>query len=448
MYRLYFAIALSLTLAVITNLANAQPFNAIPTGVTDVVANGGQFRVNVPFVVTDASNPTTRKYAMRTIKLSKATTGALAKARMFTPWGLALQAAMVGVGYYIDTQEEKVYTQDPALYVPQFPIGSVRVTYYGAWSGTPKCAGGAVGVNVFDSLGHALQHIIDTCDGPGSSESESYIFNPNTQCYLNSSTIIWRDSCPSGAARFGIDAVSDPDVLEPFETTTIDQTVVDTIITDTENPNPPEVTDEQIATVIEESPYTPELIETTINDPDTNRPVDINIAEIAAVIADLIADLEADADADPLTLPTTDSDTDNGLETVTEVEPTQQVRPIPRIEELTEAIETATAEAEAAENPVAESVDPCVENPDTLMCLDTTGEFNDDTLTEFQIPFDITPISLASNSSCPNPETINLSYGSFDLEHDQICGVLEDMRPLVILLFSIAALFVIGAVKP
>lgn len=447
MYRLYFAIALSLTLAFATNTLNAQPFGVIPTGVTDVVATGGQMRVQVPFVVTNASNPAVRQYAMRTISLSKATTGALAKARMFSPWGLALQAAMVGVGYYIDTQNEKVLEYDPADFIATLPTGQAQISFLSAagWTGT-NCTGAPSPV-VYNSYGHALQHVLDNCTSDSTYFTESYLFNPDNQC-ANGTAMQWGPCLTTNPIRvLSIFPANPTDDFAPFEQVT-DQNTIDTNIEETDNPSPPEVSVEQITDVIIESPYTTELVETTINDPETNRPVDINIAEIAAVIADLIADLEAEADGDPLTVPTTDSDTDTGTATVTEVAPTQITRPVPRIDELTESIETDTEEAAQASAPAeAQETDPCAANPDSFMCLDTTGEFTETALTEIPIGFDITPISLASGGGCPSPESIDLSYGTFHLDHTEMCSVLVQMNPYVILLFTIASLFVVAGTR-
>jgi len=439
------SIILSLTLVLFVNTANAQ-FNAVPTAVRDVVVTGGQMRMQVPFVVTNASNPGVRSYATRTIALSKATTGTLARARMFTPWGLALQAAMIGVGYYIDTSEDKLYVSDPADYLPTLPPGSAQINFLAAagWAGT-DCTGAPSPV-IYPSFGHALTHVFTNCTSDSNYFTTDYLFNPDNQCALGTS-MQWGPCLTTNPIRvLTISPVNGTDDFSPFDQIT-DQTVVDTNIEETNNPNPPEVTDEEITDAIAQSQYTTELIETTIADPESSRPVDINIAEIAAVIADLIADLEADNDADPLTVPTTDSDTDTGTATVTDVEPSQVTRPIPRIEDLTVLIEQEIAASLEVANPTPSETDPCAANPDSLMCLDTTGDFADTELTTIEIPFDITPIDLNGSETCPAPETLNMSIGSFQFDHQLICDALTQSKPIVVSIFSLMALFVIGGIR-
>lgn len=396
--------------------------------------------------VRDASQTFT---VNRAVKVSKASVGAVAKARMFTPAGLAFQAALIGLDYFIDNDNEEVLPTDPDLWVPTFPAGQVRITFVGSWSGGSGCTGGGTGQNVHDSMGHALQHIIDNCDGVGASENPSYIFNPNTQCYLSENRMVWRDTCGNpSTSRFQIDRV-DGDTFEPWETTEIDQAVVDQQIAETENAGPTALTDEEIADAIfQHEEYEP-LLENLAYDDQFDQ-LNSDIAEIAAMIADLLNDVDDYQAMNPPDAPISDEDTD--IQTIREIDPASDAG-MPSADERPSPaeLEDIVNESQSSETVTAQI---CEDNPDILACIDAggTGTAEDVTFdiidpeTVFDDLYDLT--GSGTPSACPAPSEFTMPefWGgeTIVLDNTMICDAFENVaRPILLLAAYMAAAFIL-----
>ena len=58
-------------------------------------------------------------YAMRAVQIPKATVANVMRTRSFSPWGIAITAAITAAGYYFDSLNEEIYTSQS----PSYPDG-------------------------------------------------------------------------------------------------------------------------------------------------------------------------------------------------------------------------------------------------------------------------------------------------------------------------------------
>ncbi len=395
----------------------------------------------------------------RAVKVPKAALGTVAKARMFTPAGLALQAAMVGVGLFIDDVNDEVLPTDPATWEPTFPAadGEVRIVYVGSWSGPSGCTGGASGVNVHPSIGHALEFIIANCNGPLTSEQASYIYDGEHQCYINDTRIDWRDDCGSlPTSRFQILSVDSTD-LSIWDGTDITQNISNTIINEIDNPGPTPLTETDIANAVFDHPAWEDLLENLAYDDQFDQ-LNSNVAAIAAMIADLLNDIDDWQAMNPPDAPISDEDTD--IETIREIVPgvddTSPLSPSrPSTGELQEIVEEANEEIASGG---ATTVDLCTNNPDILACEDIsgTGVPGDVTVelidpeTAFTDLYNLT--GSGTPAACPAPSEFTLpeTFGgeTIVLDNALICDSFENVaRPILLLCayFAAALILIRGA---
>lgn len=95
----------------------------------------------------------------------------------------------------------------------------------------------------------------------------------------------------------------------------------------------------------------------------------------------------------------------------------------------------------------SDQADYCAENPSSLGCLKSGTPTEGGKLEEKTIGVSsITPVTLASNNSCPAPLTLPRGWGSIDLK--PACDLADLIRPLVLICAWLSAgLIVLGAFK-
>lgn len=94
--------------------------------------------------------------------------------------------------------------------------------------------------------------------------------------------------------------------------------------------------------------------------------------------------------------------------------------------------------------------DICVENPNSLACVDTS--VGDEIVPEITVAgFDagtgFSPITLSNASGCPAPVSIDFLGDSFDIEYGIICDFGADVSPLMLLFASLSGAMIILGVR-
>lgn len=324
-------------------------------------------------------------YGLRTVPIGKAIVGNVLKNRSFSPWGLAITAAITAAGYYLNQNTGEV--------------------------GTP----GNVGVNA-NEKGRCLINLgsgdidqsnktLTQCDTLFESHPQygnwtgTYVVNVSDNiCYPHTSGPFIGCWYPSNDFP---NPIPDEFLSTDFEPISDDE-VYDSVI-----PN-----------------FSESQISDALKDPQTGLP-DEDLTPLVDSAADLTSDYDAVNDGDPNTNPSFDTENDTGDDTFTEDE-TQ----LPN-EDIEDQQQDQTQQ------------DQCELTPDALGCQ----EFGDE-LTEVDIPteelsFSFAPVSLASDTSCPAPSVLNLTYGSVSLSNQPLCDFFTGVNPVVISVCSLLAIYIL-----
>ncbi|MAM72083.1 MAG: hypothetical protein CMP91_13175 [Gammaproteobacteria bacterium] len=398
----------------------------------------------VQFQATDRTTGA-RFTVNRSVKIPKASLGTLAKGRMFSPLGLGFTAAMLAYDYYVDSEDEEVYPYDPALLEQTMPVGAVNLRLnagYG-WS----CPGYGTGSNIpFPSVGHALQFIIDQCSASNIFEEPEHIFNPDAQCGpTGSSDYNNVQSWWGGTSNYcGNPARMMTMGMQTGESTIpipITENNYNTWVTEINGPDA--LTAEEISDAIMDHPNWDKLTEALLYDEELGQ-LDRNIAQISSMISDLINDLENYINDDPADPPIDENDTD--VDSIQDGDATDVQQP-PRetAQELADTVEATNEQLEAEANPNADG--QCDLYPDTLGCLDVGDDFTETELDNYDVPFDMTPVTLASGGACPSDVDFDLNIGNYSFSYQPTCNALEDFKPVVLLVFSFLSLLVVSTVR-
>lgn len=164
-----------------------------------------------------------------------------------------------------------------------------------------------------------------------------------------------------------------------------------------------------------------------LNDPDTGQP-DTDLTPLVDTANDLTSDYDALNDNDPNTEPTTDNLYDTGDETFTE-----------NVDELPN---------DDIQNANNEQTDQCELTPDALGCQEFGDELTSVEIPVEQVSFSFTPVSLASNMTCPEPIMMNLSFGQIPLSYQPTCDFMSAVSPVVILVCTLLSVYIItGGVR-
>jgi len=169
--------------------------------------------------------------------------------------------------------------------------------------------------------------------------------------------------------------------------------------------------DDAIYEVIQSLP--PSEYNQLFENPITSKPNVEDMPEFQDVADDVSADYDAANDALPETVPTVDiPNGDTGTQEQTDTEPKEP--------------------------------DLCQKYPSILACLNTEDDIDTPEILESTINHTFSPVTLSSNSTCPELPSANTSRGSFDLDLAPICNLATSINPLIVGLFGISALYVLN----
>lgn len=93
--------------------------------------------------------------------------------------------------------------------------------------------------------------------------------------------------------------------------------------------------------------------------------------------------------------------------------------------------------------PTDEKPDECEAHPDTVGCTKLGELPTAEVLPRSDVPITFNPVEIAENATCPAPSTVAAFGQSFALEYDSACTYATGLKPVVIAVAYLTALFII-----
>jgi hypothetical protein len=239
--------------------------------------------VSTEYAAMKAANQSV--YAVRAVQVSKATIAQVVRTRSFTPWGVALAAAVVAAGYALEDGEIQTIPQSDSQFVQGYYWKSA---YSNNRQKTPN-------------------------------ESLSYVVNFYSGGVSNTSLTLKTETTAEMTYTINSNNYTRTEQLQRFPcgSITSDYCVGGAPQTDSEP-----LSDNQLYDIATSLPST--QFQKLFEDPLSGQP-NRDIQEIKDVATDISNDYNAENDEDPLTVPTTNPETgDTGTETVSEEKPEKE----------------------------------------------------------------------------------------------------------------------------
>lgn len=408
--------------------ANAQsemavPYRVVNTSAGAITSSGAQVRAGLAGV--NAANNAV--YTSRVVNISRSSLGVLAKARSFTPYGLAITAALAAYNYHQENGEIVTPGDMPV------PTGS---TFQCIHYNTPS---GDVGNFQYNgqTWAECMSHFADDPDWPETFTDANatgrwvYGRHPNNRPIF---LIIATDQ----------DVIDQYDGLDPSNwksNPVSDEDVYDALF----NPNTSKFS----------RGWRQSLTNSLMNDPATGRPR-TDVQEMNDAATDATTDLETRTATG--VDPAPESELDPGTEGMTEVDTaTGEATDVATGEETAqppEEIVNPQPEPDLAEPEYApssqseEGTDPCLETNDLVSCLETGNELDPEDLDVLEPAISLSPISLTSNAVCPAPPTFTAQGQTLEFSNEPLCNFATAINPLVVLMGAIVSMFIVaGAVR-
>lgn len=374
----------------------SEAFSAVTA--LNVTANTGTSINSVPYKMqwlptANGVAANSSRYVTRAVQYTSTSFGALAKSFIFSPGGLALQAALIAAGYFIDGGE--VYDEDPGSSTPaSLPAGSYGY-YYGTqessgqcfsatYQGSMRCSSALLGYTFKNYTGS-----IGCC-----AYVDGYWFSGTAWGYK-----VWQTVGSVLSNRRGTFATGH---------TEEDPNAVNT-------PDP--LVDTDLAPLFDYGAPFQDWIPDILTDPVTGKP--LQTQELTDVMADLESDLNATYDTDPVTVPTTDPVTeDTGTEG--------------QMDELIDCDFFPT---------LCEFLEWFREGEDFE--LDTTepagihSEIDAGSYADFGGP----PITFGGASTCPAPYTFDVFGHSLSMSYTAFCTLSEMLNPILLAVSTMVGMF-------
>lgn len=91
--------------------------------------------------------------------------------------------------------------------------------------------------------------------------------------------------------------------------------------------------------------------------------------------------------------------------------------------------------------------DPCLDNPDRVGCLNA-GSPEDTSLTTWELPFSLTPVSIGGAGACPPDPVFNAAGQTFTISYKPMCDAAIWLKPLILAMaWFVAAGIIAGTVR-
>jgi hypothetical protein len=112
---------------------------------------------------------------------------------------------------------------------------------------------------------------------------------------------------------------------------------------------------------------------------------------------------------------------------------------------LTDAIGDPVPDAQPQDTPEP-APDQCTKWPNTVGCTDLGTPSDGEAMPHTEIPLSFAPVAIAENAQCPAPVTISAFGQSIPVEYDAACTYASGLKPIVIAIAYLSALFIIFGV--
>ncbi len=110
-------------------------------------------------------------------------------------------------------------------------------------------------------------------------------------------------------------------------------------------------------------------------------------------------------------------------------------------------VTTHNAAGEPVANPTPEPTDEkqdfCEKNPKAIGCAELGTPPAGEDMPRSEIPLSFTPVDIGGNASCPAPNSVSAFGQTFALEYDSACTYASGIKPVVIAIGYLTALFII-----
>jgi len=349
----------------------------------------GSMLAGVAQVGYEATTSTGAKvYASRTINISKAAAGGLAKRLAFSPWGLGLSAALLAADYVLNddgtvSKEIDYPAQDASSSLGGCSRGDgTHVTSSQCLAQTQGYDNrfGASYVHTMEwNAGINFYTIRRTTDAVGYHRGS---WNPGT--YIGES--------PQGSPAY-TDTVTptDSEIYDEIEPSLTDSTLKD-LFTD-------------VATGLPSS-----SVSGTSPAPDTSTSDTDPFSQEADNITN---NYNTDLSSNPTTNPT---EINNN---------------------------SYSNESNVYTQPVEEQKSVCEKNPEILGCSKYGNELAATEIPNVELDFDFTPVIFASSASCPVPQVSTYSKGSFSVPTSYLCQFATGISPVVIAVSTVLGIMIL-----
>lgn len=322
------------------------------------------------------------QYVTRSVPWTASAFGGLAKTFLTSPGGIALSAALIGAGYLVDLVTGDVTSPGG---------GTVTQSYY-FWYTNPSSSAYIQGFSALD----AAQQAYGTWEAIQPGAEYRNISCPGGQVTQNCTADKYVNSAPDGGASLQMNYVNG--TYEYEEPSSI-------------------LTGEELAQVIEQSPYYNQYIPDILTDPYTGELIENQALQDQ--LADVESDFNAQYDSDPQTLP--DSDPVN----------------------LDDALDSQE-----------DQLTDCDLLPSLCKFMDWVQDDGGQTLDQTPPPdlnkqvdvstyadFEGSPISFGGSGSCPPAYSLNVFGHSLEMEYTPFCDLSSMLNPLILAIATMTGIF-------